>query len=135
MIGVLAILYILFISINGTNQILQGGITVQKEFINGFLAQLEERFEEADSNMTINLSESDTQYKALKVRLAELEREFPFIETVLDGNGVMHLTAEEHAGLVEYIRTTEEAENRERLNLYYAGHRDCFAYLKKIGVL
>lgn len=36
---------------------------------------------------------------------------------------------EKYAALVEYIRVTDEAENRERLNLYLAGHRDCFAYL------
>jgi dsDNA-binding SOS-regulon protein len=54
---------------------------------------------------------------------------------VLDGEGAVRLTAEEHAGLVEHTRTTDEAENRERLNLYLAGHRDCFAYLKKIGLL
>jgi hypothetical protein len=101
----------------------------------GLLAQLEERFEEMDSEITIDLPERDEKYAALRARLEELERQFPFIETVLDGAGVVRLSAEEHSGLVEHIRTTDEAENRERLNLYLAGHRDCFAYLKRIGLL
>jgi hypothetical protein len=71
----------------------------------------------------------------LQARLKKLERQFPFIESVLDGEGAVGLTAEEHSGLVDYIRTTDEVENRERLNLYLAGHRDCFAYLKRIGLL
>ena len=99
------------------------------------LAQLEERFLEMDSDITVALPERDEKYAALRARLSELERQHPFIESVLDGEGAVHLTAEEHAGLVEFVRTTDEAENRERLNLYLAGHRDCIAYLKRIGLM
>ncbi len=99
------------------------------------LAQLEERFEEMDSEITVALPDRDKKYAALRARLEELDQSYPFIETVLDGEGAVCLTAEEHAGLMEFIRTTDEAENRERLNLYLAGHRDCFAYLRRIGLL
>ena len=108
---------------------------MQEGIFSGLLAQLEERFEEMDSEITVALTERDEKYAALRARLEELERRFPFIESVMDGEGVVGLTTEEHAWLVEYIRTTDEAENRERLNLYLAGHRDCFAYLKQIGLL
>ena len=108
---------------------------MQDNIFDGLLAQLEERFEEMDSEITVALPERDEKYAALRARLEELERRFPFIESVLDGEGAVRLSAEEHVGLVEYNRTTDEAENRERLNLYLTGHRDCFAYLKKIGLL
>ncbi len=108
---------------------------MQENIFAGLLAQLEERFEEMDSEITVALPERDEKYAALRARLNELEREYAFIESVLDGEGTVHLTAEEHAELVEFIRTTDEAENRERMNLYLAGHRDCFAYLKRIGLL
>jgi hypothetical protein len=110
-------------------------MNVQKDIVTGLSAHLEERFDEMDSDITISLLESDAEYKALRERLEELEQRFPFIESVLDGEGAVRLTAEEHAGLVEYIRVADEAENRERLNLYYAGHRDCFSYLRKIRIL
>ena len=108
---------------------------MQDSIFDGLLAQLEERFEEMDSKITVALPGRDEKYAALRARLEELEQRFPFIESALDGVGALRLSAEEHAGLVEYNRTTDEAENRERLNLYLAGHRDCFAYLKKIGLL
>ena len=108
---------------------------MQDNIFTGLLAQLEERFEEMDSEITFDLPERDEKYAALRARLEELERRYPFIESVLDGGDAVRLTAEEHAGLVEYIRVTDEMENRERLNLYLAGHRDCLTYLKKIGRL
>ncbi|MDR2501896.1 MAG: hypothetical protein LBC78_01455 [Oscillospiraceae bacterium] len=51
------------------------------------------------------------------------------------GNGVVSLSADDHAVLMEYISVTFKAENTERLNLCLAGHRDCFGYLKRIGLL
>ena len=108
---------------------------MKDDIFSGLAAMLEERFEEMDSDITVALQERDEKYTVLKARLDELERKYPFIESVMDGEGTINLTADEHAGLVEYNRTTNEAESRERLNIYLAGHRDCFAYLKRIGLL
>jgi hypothetical protein len=100
----------------------------------GLLAQLEENFQELDSNITTALLECDEEYAALRKRLGELEQQYP-IESWLEGKGAVSLSADEHAALVEYTQVTFEAENQERLNLYLAGHKDCFAYLKRIGLL
>jgi biopolymer transport protein ExbD len=106
---------------------------MKDEVFSGLVALPPERFQEMDSDITVKLADSDTEYAALKVRLDELERQLPFIEKVLEGKDELHLTAEQHAGFAEYMRVTNEAENIERMNLYLAGHRDCFAYLKRIG--
>ncbi len=108
---------------------------MQESMFAKHLLQIEERFEEMDSDLTVALPERDEKYAALRARLTELDQEHPYIETILDGDGPVNLTAEEHATLVEYVRTTDEAENRERLNLYLAGHRECIAYLRRIGIL
>jgi hypothetical protein len=84
-----------------------------------------------DSDITKALPEQDEQYATLRKQLGELERQFP-IEDWIEGEGAVNLTAEEHAALVKYTSVTFDAENRERLNLYLAGHKDCFAYLKRI---
>jgi hypothetical protein len=107
---------------------------MQEDIFSGLVAQLEERFQEMDSDITTALLERDEQYAALRKRLGELERQYP-IEAWLEGKGAVSLSADEHAALVEYTKVTFESENRERLNLYLAGHRDCFGYLKQIGLL
>jgi len=108
---------------------------MKDEIFSGLIAQLEDRFEEMDSDFSIALPESNAEYAALMERREKLQERFPFIESALEGTGALSLTAEEHAGLVEYLNLTNEMENHERLNLYYAGHRDCFAYLRKIRVI
>jgi hypothetical protein len=108
---------------------------MKAEIITGLVAQLEDRFQEMDSDISTALLDTDEEYAALRKCQTELEERFPFIESAMEGKGSLTLTAAEHAGLVEYLGVTDEIENRERLNLYYAGHRDCFAYLKRIGLL
>jgi len=98
-------------------------------------ARIDDAFMEIDSEATEILRESDEEYAAMRGRMTELSAKFPFIETMVDGSGDRALTAEECAGLAEYLRLSHESENRERLNLYYLGHRDCFAYLKRIGAI
>jgi hypothetical protein len=107
---------------------------MQENTFSGLLTQFEENFQEMDSTITTALLECDEEYSALRKRLGELEQQYP-IEKWLEGKGEIRLTAEEHAALVEYMSVSFESENRERLNLYLAGHKDCFAYLKRIGLL
>jgi hypothetical protein len=106
----------------------------ENNFLN-LIARLEENFQELDSNVTTNLRKNDKQYATLRAWLGDLEQRHKFIEPVLEGSGEVHLTAEEHAGLAEYIHTKDRAESKERFSLYLAGHRDCFSYLKAIGVV
>ena len=107
---------------------------MKDDIFSGLQTEIEDTFQEKDSEITTALLESDEKYAALRKRLDELERQYP-IEKWLEGKGAINLTAEEHAAMVEYMKVTFDAENRERLNLYLAGHRDCFAYLKRVGLL
>ena len=108
---------------------------MKDEIFSGLVAQLEDRFQEMDSDLTTALVDTDEEYAVMRKRTMELEEEFPFIESVMEGKGTVSLNAEQHAGLVEYLHIVNKMEDCERLNLYYAGHRDCFAYLKKIGLI
>ncbi|MCL2544478.1 MAG: hypothetical protein FWE77_01020 [Clostridia bacterium] len=101
----------------------------------GLFAQLEDMFGEMSSNLTVALRDSDEAYAAMRKHRRALAEKFPFIEPMLEEGSGLPLRIEEHAGLQEYLSVTIQMEYRERLNLYYAGHRDCFAYLRGIGVL
>ena len=101
----------------------------------GLIAQLECMFSEMCSDITVALRDTDEEYAALREQRKALAERFPFIDPLLEGSEVRSLNADEHAGLKEYLDLTTEMEYHERLNIYYAGHRDCFAYLRKIGAI
>ena len=96
---------------------------------------LEDNFLEIASGVTASLRDTDEEYATLFEKRMELQKRFPCIQATLEGDGEVSLTAEEHKGLLEYLGVVNDMENIERLCLYYSGHRDCFAYLKKIGAV
>jgi hypothetical protein len=101
----------------------------------GMVETLEDNFQELSSDIVSALRDTDETYAALFEKRLELQRRFPCIQATVERDGGVSMTAEEHAGLLEYLGVVNEMENIERLRLYYAGHRDCFAYLKKIGAI
>ena len=98
----------------------------------GMVENLEDNFLEISSGVTASLRDTDEEYTALFEKRLELQKRYPCIQTTLEGDGEVSMSAEEHKGLLEYLGVVNDMENIERLRLYYAGHRDCFAYLKKI---
>jgi hypothetical protein len=96
---------------------------------------IDELFSAMDSQIVVALRESDEEYAALAREKDEAVRDFPQIEQWLEGSGALTLTAEEHAGLARHTLLTAKAEDMERRAIYYAGHRDCIAWLRKIGAL
>ena len=97
--------------------------------------RIAEGFADLDSAMVAAMPEKDEQYAKLLEQQKELSARFPDLENWLEGGGALSLSAEERAGLVEYLEVTAQMESIERLHIYYAGHQDCFAYLKKIGAV
>jgi hypothetical protein len=97
--------------------------------------RIDEMFMEMDSQIVMTLRENDEEYAALAHEKNEIEIRFSEIEQWLEGTGPLSLTDEEHAGLARYTALTTEMEDLERRAIYYAGHRDCAAWLKKIGAL
>ena len=63
------------------------------------------------------------------IKLQEL---FPVIAKVVEGDGAVSLSAEEHKALSRYLDLKNEMENMERKQIYFRGHTDNYAYLKQI---
>jgi len=101
----------------------------------GLPQRITEIFSEIDSDICMELLHADEKYAELFNKSDELQKMHPFIMAVLEGSGEVTLTAEEHDALIEYLGVKIEMDDIERQHIYFHGHKDNFAYLKKIGVI
>lgn len=100
---------------------------------NGLIKCIEKEFSVIDSDIMVDFRKQDRDYDKLCRPLGEMEQESPFIMRVMEDEGAISLTAEEHRALVSFFAL--EKDNMERKRLYFRGHTDAFKYLKKIEVL
>jgi len=105
-----------------------------------FMSVVAEMYAEAIDNAVVaDLRKSSEEYKVLNTRREEIVEKYPLIEQMMsgdlpmDGRDILTLTTEEYAGVVEYNKLTINLHYIEREHIYYAGHRDCVRYLRKIG--
>ena len=97
------------------------------------IERISEEYDESDSNMVLELADTDQGYAALKQQMSEFKHQYPFIEKLLEGDGEIRLSAQEHEILNQYFRLYFRADNMERKHIYFRGHTDCFSYLEKIA--
>lgn len=97
------------------------------------IERISEEYDKSDSNMVLELAATDQEYADLKQQMSELKHQHHFIEKLLEGDGEVQLTAQEHEILNQYFRLYLRADNMERKHIYFRGHTDGFSYLKKIG--
>ena len=97
--------------------------------------RIEDGFAEIDSDIMIDLRDTNKEYADLQEQISNLKQQYPFIDKVMEGDGEIHLTDEEHAILLQYLRKFRKMDDMERLHIYFRGHTDAVAYLKKIKVI
>lgn len=90
------------------------------------IERISEEYDESDSNMVLELADTDQGYAALKQQMSELKHQYPFIEKLLEGDGEIRLSAQEHEILNQYFRLYFRADNMERKHIYFRGHTDWF---------
>ena len=98
-------------------------------------SRMEDSFPEIDSDIVTDLRKNNEEYAKIHRRISELKRQFPCIAQVIDCQDELHLTAEEHTAFSKYLRLLRKLEDMERLQLYFRGHTDAVAYLKKIKAI
>lgn len=86
--------------------------------------RIEDAFSEIDSDISTDLFKTDSEYAALRREADQLQQANPVIERVLEGDGEISLSAEEHTALVRYISLTRQIEESERRQIYFRGHTD-----------
>lgn len=94
-------------------------------------SRLEDSFPEIDSDIVTDLRKTSEEYADIQQQISDLKKRFPCIMKVMEDKGEIHLTAEEHAAFVQCLRLSRKLNDMERLQLYFRGHTDAVAYLKK----
>lgn len=97
--------------------------------------RISDSFSEIESDITVDLRKSSEDYFSLYESISDLKAKHPFISKVLEGNGELSLSVEEHEILTRFFRLQFRLESMEREHIYFRGHTDCISYLKKVGAL
>lgn len=98
-------------------------------------SRLEDAFSDIEGGIIMDMRDNNEEYAALHDKMSEMKQQHPFIDKVMNGSGEIRLTEEEHAALAEYLHLLFKLADKERLQIYFQGHADAFAYLKKINAI
>ena len=108
-------------------------MTDKNDVFTDITERIDEVFCQIDNDVCAELRKYNKEYATLWRETCELSKKYPIIEQTCEGGGENSLTAEEHAALSRYLKLKMDMDDIERKQIYYRGHMDCFAYLKKIG--
>lgn len=97
--------------------------------------RIKKTFPDIDSDIVTNLRATNAEYANLLREVSKIKQNHPFIDRVLEGEGAISLTAEEHAALVRCLCLIRQMEDLERLQVYFRGHTDAYGYLKQIKAI
>jgi hypothetical protein len=112
-------------------------IYMSKEYDNYYnlMERIEDSFPEIDSDICTDLRDNDREYANMWQEIIKMQKAFPVTAKIFDGGDIVSLSAEECKALVRYIGLKHSMENLERRQIYFCGHTDNYAYLKKIGAI
>ena len=98
-------------------------------------SRIEANFPEIDSDIVMDLRKTDEEYAQSKEQISKMKKQYPFIMQLLEEAGEIRLTAEEHETFVQYLRLCRKLDDMERQRIYFRGHTDAVANLKKIRAI
>ncbi|WP_315524270.1 DUF6664 family protein [Pseudoramibacter alactolyticus] len=108
---------------------------MKNELFTDLPQRIEEDYPEMENEMLLELRKKDEAYEELHEQFYDIQGQYPFIMEVLEGKGSVALTAEEHEILLNYLALYREMDEKERIHVYFRGHTDALAYLKKTGMV
>ena len=72
-------------------------------------------FAEIDSDIVVDLPNSNEEYAALSEQMSVMRKQHPFILNLDEGDGAITLSAEEHEAYLAYIGLMHQTEDRSTL--------------------
>ena len=103
--------------------------------ITSMLDLIDDNFLDFESDLIVTLPEKNPEYAKLKEEKDELSCKYPILEEWFEGRKSLSLTAEEYTAFVKHKYLVRDMDFIERQAIYYAGQRDCYMYLKRIGLI
>ena len=97
--------------------------------------RIADSFAEIENDITVYLRKGNEEYYSLYQSISELKAKHPFIQDVIEGDGELSLSAEEHDILTRFFKLQFRLESMERQHIYFRGHTDSVSYLKKVDAL
>ena len=85
-------------------------------------SRIEDAFAEIDSDIVMDLLNTDEDYAALSDRMDKLKTQYPVIDKMNEGSGEIRMTAEEHRAYVTYLGLVRQMEDMERQHIYFRRH-------------
>lgn len=98
-------------------------------------SRIERDFAEIDSKIVMNLYDTNQEYAKLQQQISDLQENYSFIENIIEGDDEIHLSNDEHQILIQYFKLRNKLNDMERLHIYFCGHTDAIAYLKRIKAI
>ena len=108
---------------------------MKKELFTDLPKRIEADYAELENDMLLELRRKDKDYEQIHEQFYTMEKQYPFIMEVLEGKGRITLTEGEHAILLYYLALYRKMDEKERIHIYFRGHTDALAYLKKTGMV
>lgn len=73
-------------------------------------SRIEDAFAEIDSDIVMDLLNTDEDYAALSDRMDKLKTQHPVIDKMNESSGEIRMTAEEHRAYVDYLNLVRQME-------------------------
>ena len=77
-------------------------------------SRIEDAFAEIDSDIVMDLLNTDEDYTALSERMDKLKTQYPVIDKMNEGSGEIRMTSEEHRAYADYLNLVRQMEDMER---------------------
>jgi len=115
--------------------VMEKELTTMNDTYFDLASRLDESFHEIENDALSDFADNNEEYSKLQAQISRLKLQNPFIGELIDGSFKGQLTEQQSAALVTFIGLYMDLEEMERKHLYFRGHTDAFAYLKKISVI
>lgn len=107
------------------------------EYYDDILELIDSNFNGIYSSVEIELRENDGEYLKITKEMKRILADTPAITDVAEGSsdGVAALSIDDAKALTAYIRLASRRDMIQSRAMYYRGHKDNYAYLKRLGAV